>query len=88
VVRARAKTRKPQPIVSVMAVGFADAGDAFCGTAAIHRYGAYGRTKIAVGSGTVWRIPSKIDLEPIELQTDSNLGENDIKQLEGDYHRS
>ena len=32
--------------------------------------------------------PGKIDLEPIEVQTGSYLGEDDIERIEDDYHRS
>jgi mannose-6-phosphate isomerase-like protein (cupin superfamily) len=32
--------------------------------------------------------PGKIDLELIEVQTGSYLGEDDIVRLEDDYHRS
>jgi mannose-6-phosphate isomerase-like protein (cupin superfamily) len=32
--------------------------------------------------------PGKIDLELIEVQTSSYLGEDDIVRIEGDYHRS
>ena len=32
--------------------------------------------------------PGKIDLELIEIQTGSYLGEDDIVRLEDDYHRS
>jgi mannose-6-phosphate isomerase-like protein (cupin superfamily) len=32
--------------------------------------------------------PGKIDLELIEVQTGSYLGEDDIEHIEDDYHRS
>jgi mannose-6-phosphate isomerase-like protein (cupin superfamily) len=35
--------------------------------------------------GTVWRTPGKIDLELIEVQTGSYLGEDDIVRIEDDY---
>jgi mannose-6-phosphate isomerase-like protein (cupin superfamily) len=32
--------------------------------------------------------PGKIDLELIEVQTSSYMGEDDIVRIAGDYHRS
>ena len=45
---------------------------------------------IYVPSGARHRLenPGKIDLELIEVQTGSYLGEDDIVRLEDDYHRS
>jgi mannose-6-phosphate isomerase-like protein (cupin superfamily) len=45
---------------------------------------------IFVPSGARHRLenPGKIDLELIEVQTGSYLGEDDIVRLEDDYHRS
>ena len=38
--------------------------------------------------GTGWKNPGKIDLELIEVQTGSYLGEDLIERVEDDYHRS
>jgi mannose-6-phosphate isomerase-like protein (cupin superfamily) len=40
--------------------------------------------------GTQYRLenPGKIDLELIEVQTGSYLGEDDIERIAGDYNRS
>ena len=45
---------------------------------------------IYVPSGASHRLenPGKIDLELIEVQTGSYLGEDDIVRFEDDYHRS
>ena len=45
---------------------------------------------IYVPSGAEHRLenPGKIDLELIEVQTGSYLGEDDIVRLDDDYHRS
>jgi mannose-1-phosphate guanylyltransferase/mannose-6-phosphate isomerase len=45
---------------------------------------------IYVPSGAQHRLenPGKIDLELIEVQTGSYLGEDDIVRIEDDYHRS
>ncbi len=45
---------------------------------------------VYVPSGAPHRLenPGKIDLEPIEVQTGSYLGEDDIERIEDDYHRS
>ena len=45
---------------------------------------------IYVPIGTQHRLenPGKIDLELIEVQTGSYLGEDDIERLRDDYHRS
>jgi mannose-1-phosphate guanylyltransferase / mannose-6-phosphate isomerase len=45
---------------------------------------------IYVPSGARHRLenPGKIDLELIEVQTGSYLGEDDIERIEDDYHRS
>jgi mannose-6-phosphate isomerase-like protein (cupin superfamily) len=45
---------------------------------------------IYVPSGARHRLenPGKIDLELIEVQTGSYLGEDDIVRFEDDYHRS
>jgi len=45
---------------------------------------------VYVPSGSQHRLenPGKIDLELIEVQTGSYLGEDDIVRIEDDYHRS
>ena len=45
---------------------------------------------IYIPSGAPHRLenPGKIDLELIEVQTSSYLGEDDIVRIEDDYHRS
>ncbi len=45
---------------------------------------------VYVPSGARHRLenPGKIDLELIEVQTGSYLGEDDIERIEDDYHRS
>jgi hypothetical protein len=45
---------------------------------------------VYVASGARHRLenPGKIDLELIEVQTGSYLGEDDIERIEDDYHRS
>jgi mannose-6-phosphate isomerase-like protein (cupin superfamily) len=45
---------------------------------------------VCVPSGAKRRLenPGKIDLELIEMQTGSYLGEDDIERIEDDYHSS
>ena len=45
-------------------------------------------TYIPIGSRHRLENPGKIDLELIEVQTGSYLGEDDIVRIEDDYHRS
>ncbi len=43
---------------------------------------------VPIGAGHRLENPGKIDLELIEVQTGSYLGEDDIERIEDDYHRS
>jgi mannose-1-phosphate guanylyltransferase/mannose-6-phosphate isomerase len=45
-------------------------------------------TYIPIGAKHRLENPGKIDLELIEIQTGSYLGENDIERFEEDYRRS
>jgi mannose-1-phosphate guanylyltransferase/mannose-6-phosphate isomerase len=43
---------------------------------------------VPIGSQHRQENPGKIDLELIEVQTGSYLGEDDIKRIQDDYNRS
>jgi mannose-6-phosphate isomerase-like protein (cupin superfamily) len=43
---------------------------------------------VPIGTQRRLKNPGKIDLELIEVQTGSYLGEDDIERIEDDYHRS
>ena len=43
---------------------------------------------VPIGTRHAWRTPGKIDLELIEVQTGSYLGEDGVERIEDDYNRS